>query len=116
VDYLERMDLAYAAADLALCRSGAVTVAELSAVGLPAVFVPLPIGNGEQRRNALPLVEAGAGLLVPDAELTPGWITEHVVPLLADASALSRLATAAARAGVPDADERLASIVLEVAR
>src|SRR3712207_8149958 len=52
VDYLERMDLAYAAADLALCRSGAVTVAELSAVGLPAAFVPLPIGNGEQRRNA----------------------------------------------------------------
>ena len=54
VDYLERMDLAYAAADLALCRAGAVTVAELSAVGLPAAFVPLPIGNGEQRRNALP--------------------------------------------------------------
>jgi UDP-N-acetylglucosamine--N-acetylmuramyl-(pentapeptide) pyrophosphoryl-undecaprenol N-acetylglucosamine transferase len=116
VDYLERMDLAYAAADLALCRSGAVTVAELSAVGLPAVFVPLPIGNGEQRRNALPLVEAGGGLLVPDAELTAAWIGEHVVPLLTDPAALSGLAGAAARAGVPDADERLASIVLEVAR
>jgi UDP-N-acetylglucosamine--N-acetylmuramyl-(pentapeptide) pyrophosphoryl-undecaprenol N-acetylglucosamine transferase len=116
VDYLERMDLAYAAADLALCRSGAVTVAEVSAVGLPAVFVPLPIGNGEQRRNALPLVEAGAGLLVPDAELSAAWITEHVVPLLADPAALSRLAGAAARAGVPDADERLATMVLEVAR
>jgi UDP-N-acetylglucosamine--N-acetylmuramyl-(pentapeptide) pyrophosphoryl-undecaprenol N-acetylglucosamine transferase len=116
VDYLERMDLAYAAADLALCRSGAVTVAEVSAVGLPAVFVPLPIGNGEQRRNALPLVEAGAGLLVPDEELSPAWIAEHVVPLLADPAALSRLAGAAARAGVPDADERLAAIVLEVAR
>ena len=69
VDYLERMDLAYAAADLALCRSGAVTVAELSAVGLPAAFVPLPIGNGEQRRNALPVIEAGGGLLVEDADL-----------------------------------------------
>ena len=61
VDYLERMDLAYAAADLALCRSGAVTVAELSAVGLPAAFVPLPIGNGEQRRNALPVSRPAAG-------------------------------------------------------
>jgi UDP-N-acetylglucosamine--N-acetylmuramyl-(pentapeptide) pyrophosphoryl-undecaprenol N-acetylglucosamine transferase len=116
VDYLERMDLAYAAADLALCRAGAVTVAELSAVGLPAVFVPLPIGNGEQRRNAMPLVDAGGGLLVADADLDAGWITEHVVPLLADPSALTRLAGAAARAGVPDADERLADMVLAVAR
>jgi UDP-N-acetylglucosamine--N-acetylmuramyl-(pentapeptide) pyrophosphoryl-undecaprenol N-acetylglucosamine transferase len=115
VDYLERMDLAYAAADLALCRSGAVTVAELSAVGLPGVFVPLPIGNGEQRRNALPVVEAGGGLLVEDADLTPGWIAEHVVPLLSDPEALAGYARHAAAAGAPDADERLADIVLDVA-
>jgi UDP-N-acetylglucosamine--N-acetylmuramyl-(pentapeptide) pyrophosphoryl-undecaprenol N-acetylglucosamine transferase len=115
VDYLERMDLAYAAADLALCRSGAVTVAELSAVGLPAVFVPLPIGNGEQRRNALPVVDAGGGLLVEDAELTPAWIAGHVVPLLTDPGTLAGYARAAAGAGVPDADERLAEMVLEVA-
>jgi UDP-N-acetylglucosamine--N-acetylmuramyl-(pentapeptide) pyrophosphoryl-undecaprenol N-acetylglucosamine transferase len=115
VDYLERMDLAYAAADLALCRSGAVTVAELSAVGLPGVFVPLPIGNGEQRRNALPVVEAGGGLLVEDADLTPGWIAEHVVPLLTDPEALAAYARHAAAAGAPDADERLADIVLDVA-
>jgi UDP-N-acetylglucosamine--N-acetylmuramyl-(pentapeptide) pyrophosphoryl-undecaprenol N-acetylglucosamine transferase len=115
VDYLERMDLAYAAADLALCRSGAVTVAELSAVGLPAAFVPLPIGNGEQRRNALPVVEAGGGLLVDDADLSPVWIAERLVPLLTDPAALSGYAAHAAAAGVPDADERLADIVLEVA-
>ncbi len=59
VPYLDRMDLAYAAADLAICRSGAMTVAEVTAVGLPAVYVPLPIGNGEQRLNALPVVERG---------------------------------------------------------
>nr|WP_239569403.1 UDP-N-acetylglucosamine--N-acetylmuramyl-(pentapeptide) pyrophosphoryl-undecaprenol N-acetylglucosamine transferase [Geodermatophilus bullaregiensis] len=116
VDYLERMDLAYAAADLALCRSGAVTVAELSAVGLPAAFVPLPIGNGEQRRNALPVVEAGGGLLVEDAELSAAWIQATLVPLLTDPAALSGYAAHAAAAGVPDADERLADIVLEVAR
>jgi UDP-N-acetylglucosamine--N-acetylmuramyl-(pentapeptide) pyrophosphoryl-undecaprenol N-acetylglucosamine transferase len=116
VDYLERMDLAYAAADLALCRSGAVTVAELSAVGLPAVFVPLPIGNGEQRRNALPVVQAGGGLLVEDADLTPAWIESSVVPLLSDPAALAGYARHAAAAGVPDADDRLADIVLAVAR
>jgi UDP-N-acetylglucosamine--N-acetylmuramyl-(pentapeptide) pyrophosphoryl-undecaprenol N-acetylglucosamine transferase len=115
VDYLERMDLAYAAADLALCRSGAVTVAELSAVGLPAAFVPLPIGNGEQRRNALPVVDAGGGLLVEDADLSPTWIEAFVVPLLTDPTALAALARHAAAAGAPDADERLADMVLEVA-
>ncbi|SFD85244.1 undecaprenyldiphospho-muramoylpentapeptide beta-N-acetylglucosaminyltransferase [Blastococcus tunisiensis] len=115
VDYLERMDLAYAAADLALCRSGAVTVAELSAVGLPAAFVPLPIGNGEQRRNALPVVEAGGGLLVEDADLDAGWITDHLVPLLTDPDALAGYARHAAAAGIPDADDRLAGIVLDVA-
>jgi UDP-N-acetylglucosamine--N-acetylmuramyl-(pentapeptide) pyrophosphoryl-undecaprenol N-acetylglucosamine transferase len=116
VDYLERMDLAYAAADLALCRSGAVTVAELSAVGLPAAFVPLPIGNGEQRRNALPVIEAGGGLLVEDADLDAAWIGAHLIPLLTDPSALAGYARHAAAAGVADADERLADIVLDVAR
>ncbi|MFW3173071.1 undecaprenyldiphospho-muramoylpentapeptide beta-N-acetylglucosaminyltransferase [Geodermatophilus sp. CPCC 206100] len=116
VDYLERMDLAYAAADLALCRAGAVTVAELSAVGLPAAFVPLPIGNGEQRRNALPVVEAGGGLLVEDAALSPSWIEEDVVPLLTDPAALAGYAQHAAAAGARDADERLTDIVLEVAQ
>jgi UDP-N-acetylglucosamine--N-acetylmuramyl-(pentapeptide) pyrophosphoryl-undecaprenol N-acetylglucosamine transferase len=115
VDYLERMDLAYAAADLALCRSGAVTVAELAAVGLPAAFVPLPIGNGEQRRNAQPLVDAGGGLLVEDADLSPAWIEQHVVPLLADADRLAGYAAHAKAAGAPDADEKLAQIVVEVA-
>ena len=71
VPYLSRMDLAYAAADLAVCRSGAMTVAEVSAVGLPAIYVPLPIGNGEQRLNALPVVNAGGGVLVDDADLSP---------------------------------------------
>ncbi|WP_082557142.1 undecaprenyldiphospho-muramoylpentapeptide beta-N-acetylglucosaminyltransferase [Modestobacter sp. Leaf380] len=116
VDYLERMDLAYAAADLALCRSGAVSVAELSAVGLPGAFVPLPIGNGEQRRNALPVVEAGGGLLVDDADLTPAWITGTLLPLLTDPARLAELSRHAAAAGVPDADEKLADITLEVAR
>ena len=68
------MDLAYAAADLVVCRAGANTVTELAAVGLPAVFVPLPIGNGEQALNARPVVDAGGGLLVDDADCTPRWV------------------------------------------
>lgn len=63
--YVDRMDLAYAAADLAVCRAGAITCAELAAVGLPAVYVPLPHGNGEQRFNAVPTTEAGGACWWP---------------------------------------------------
>src|SRR5690606_29207273 len=79
--FVDRMDLAYAAADLALCRAGMMTCAELTAVGLPAAYVPLPIGNGEQRRNAAPIVEAGGGLLVDDGDLDAGWIRDTLLPL-----------------------------------
>jgi UDP-N-acetylglucosamine--N-acetylmuramyl-(pentapeptide) pyrophosphoryl-undecaprenol N-acetylglucosamine transferase len=115
VPYLDRMDLAYAAADLALCRAGAMTVAELSAVGLPAVYVPLPIGNGEQRLNALPVVQAGGGLLVDDADLSTAWLREHALPLLTDPSRLSAAGAAAARLGRRHADEALRALVLEAA-
>jgi UDP-N-acetylglucosamine--N-acetylmuramyl-(pentapeptide) pyrophosphoryl-undecaprenol N-acetylglucosamine transferase len=109
------MDLAYAAADLAICRSGAMTVAEVSAVGLPAVYVPLPIGNGEQRLNALPVVDAGGGLLVDDAELTPDFVTERIGTLMRDTAALDQMTRAAALAGHRDAARRVAQIALEVA-
>jgi UDP-N-acetylglucosamine--N-acetylmuramyl-(pentapeptide) pyrophosphoryl-undecaprenol N-acetylglucosamine transferase len=114
--YLDRMDLAYAAADLAICRSGAMTVAEVSAVGLPAVYVPLPIGNGEQRLNALPVVNAGGGLLVDDADLTPEFVGETVAGLLSDAPRLAAMTTAAAMAGHRDAAQKVAEVALEVAR
>ncbi len=114
VDFVDRMDLAYAAADLALCRSGANSVTETAAVGLPAVFVPLPIGNGEQVLNALPVVKAGGGLLVDDAELTTAWVVEHVPGLVVDAERLATMGTAAAAVIPRDADEQLARIVLEV--
>lgn len=115
VPYLDRMDLAYAAADLAICRSGAMTVAEVSAVGLPAVYVPLPIGNGEQRLNALPVVRAGGGVLVSDTDLTPGFVANEVVRILADAPRLRSMTAAAARAGHRDAARRVAEVVIEVA-
>lgn len=116
VPYLERMDLALAAADLAICRSGAITVAELSAVGLPAVFVPLPHGNGEQALNARPVVEAGGGILVPDVELTPARVAREVIAVLTDPHRLATMAAASRVAGHPEADATLATMVLEVAR
>lgn len=115
VPYLERMDLALAAADLAVCRAGAMTVAELSAVGLPALYVPLPHGNGEQALNAAPVVEAGGGLLVPDGELTPSRLAQEVTRVLTDSRRLATMSAAARVAGHPDADDVLARIVLEVA-
>ncbi|MGI9063701.1 MAG: undecaprenyldiphospho-muramoylpentapeptide beta-N-acetylglucosaminyltransferase [Pseudonocardiaceae bacterium] len=116
VPYLERMDLALAAADLAVCRAGALTVAELSAVGLPALYIPLPHGNGEQALNAAPVVEAGGGVLVPDAELTPSRLAQQVTRVLTDPRRLATMSAAARVAGHPDADDVLARIVLEVSQ
>ncbi len=114
--YLSRMDLAYAAADLAICRSGAMTVAEVSAVGLPAVYVPLPIGNGEQRLNALPVTRAGGGIMVSDADLDPDFVASEVVGLITDDAALTAMTAAAAAVGHRDAARRVAGTVVEVAR
>ncbi|WP_432494202.1 undecaprenyldiphospho-muramoylpentapeptide beta-N-acetylglucosaminyltransferase [Kineococcus auxinigenes] len=113
--YLDDMGTAYAAADLVVCRSGAGTVSELTALGLPAVYVPLPIGNGEQRRNAEAVVAAGGGLLVADADLDVAFVRERVVPLLADPGALAAAASAARAFGVLDGDERLAALVAQAA-
>jgi len=113
--FVDRMDLAYAAADLVVCRGGASSVTEAAAVGLPAVFVPLPIGNGEQDLNARPVVDAGGALLVHDAALTPEWVAATVPALAADAARLATMGAAAAALIPRDADERLARIVAETA-
>ncbi|WP_336085998.1 undecaprenyldiphospho-muramoylpentapeptide beta-N-acetylglucosaminyltransferase [Nocardia sp. SSK8] len=116
VPYLSRMDLAYAAADAVVCRSGAMTVAEVSAVGLPAFYVPLPHGNGEQEFNARPVVAQGGGRIVPDAELTPKYVIDEVIPLLLDPDRLAEMSRAAAGAGHRDAADTVAGIVVEAAR
>ncbi len=116
VPFVDRMDLAYAAADLVLCRGGASSVTEAAAVGLPAVFVPLPIGNGEQEHNALPVVRAGGALLVKDADLTADWVADHVPALAADPARLAAMGAAAAALVPRDADVRLATIVRDTAR
>jgi UDP-N-acetylglucosamine--N-acetylmuramyl-(pentapeptide) pyrophosphoryl-undecaprenol N-acetylglucosamine transferase len=108
------MDLAYAAADFVLCRSGAMTCAELTAVGLPAVYVPLPHGNGEQRLNATPIAQRGGGLVIDDSDLSPDWIIQNVLPILRDPERVATMSEAAAAMGRRDADVALARKVLEI--
>jgi len=114
VGYVDRMDYALAAADLMVCRAGANSVVEAAAVGVPAIFVPLPIGNGEQPRNAQPVVDAGGALMVGDADFTAAWVTEHVAALANDRGRLASMSAAASGLIPRDADEKLARIVLEV--
>nr|WP_233153490.1 undecaprenyldiphospho-muramoylpentapeptide beta-N-acetylglucosaminyltransferase [Kineosporia sp. R_H_3] len=115
-EYLDRMDLAYAVADLVVCRAGASTVSEVTAIGLPAAYVPLPIGNGEQRLNAQPVADAGGGLVVDDAACTPEWVRSTLLPLLLDPRRLDDMGRAAAAFGIRDGDERLADLVETAAR
>ena len=112
--FIDRMDLAYASADFALCRAGAMTCAELTAVGLPAAYVPLPIGNGEQRLNALPIVQRGGGMLVADEDLTPAWIRDTLLPVLINIDQVADMSEAAASLGRGDADRRLAEAIIKI--
>ncbi|WP_168583701.1 undecaprenyldiphospho-muramoylpentapeptide beta-N-acetylglucosaminyltransferase [Gephyromycinifex aptenodytis] len=112
-EYADQMELAYAACDLVVARSGANTVCELTAVGLPAIYVPLPIGNGEQRVNAADVISAGGGILVEDSEVTPEWAASTVLGLATDTPRLESMAAAAASIGEREADERLADLVTQ---
>ena len=115
VPYLDRMDLAYAAADLVLGRSGAMTVAELGAVGLPAVYVPLPHGNGEQRLNATAQIAAGAAVIIDDADLTAAAVANQVIPLLVDPARRDPMVAAAVVGSSTNAADVLARIVYGLA-
>ncbi|AMB58709.1 UDP-N-acetylglucosamine--N-acetylmuramyl-(pentapeptide) pyrophosphoryl-undecaprenol N-acetylglucosamine transferase [Microterricola viridarii] len=111
--YCDRMDLALAAADFAVSRAGAGTVSELAALGIPAVFVPYPVGNGEQRFNAAADVAAGGALLVDDAEFLPGWVSSTLLPLLADRAAIARMGEQAASVGALDGSARMVALIRE---
>ena len=110
-EFIDRMDLAYAAGDLIVCRAGANTVTEVAAVGLPAVFVPLPIGNGEQALNAHPVVGAGGGVLIEDASFTASWVEHALIPMVKDRERLDFMASAASGIVHRDAAERLAHMI-----
>jgi len=111
--YCDRMDLAFAAADVAVSRAGAATLSELTALGVPAVYIPYPVGNGEQRFNAESVLTAGGGVLVEDASFTPEWVSRELLPLLADDARIRAMGEAAASVGRTDGDERMVDLVLD---
>jgi UDP-N-acetylglucosamine--N-acetylmuramyl-(pentapeptide) pyrophosphoryl-undecaprenol N-acetylglucosamine transferase len=105
-----------ARAGLVICRAGASTVAELTAVGRPAILVPYPHATDDhQSVNAAALTDAGAGWLMRQPEFTPAVLTARLGDLLADPAPLGRAAVAALALGRPDAAERLANLVLLLA-
>jgi UDP-N-acetylglucosamine--N-acetylmuramyl-(pentapeptide) pyrophosphoryl-undecaprenol N-acetylglucosamine transferase len=111
LDYCDRMDLALAAATAVVSRAGSATVSELSALGIPAVYVPYPVGNGEQRFNAAGVVNAGGGVLVDDAEFTPEWVRTELLPLLGDEPRLAEMSTTAEKVGMRDGTARMMNLI-----
>jgi UDP-N-acetylglucosamine--N-acetylmuramyl-(pentapeptide) pyrophosphoryl-undecaprenol N-acetylglucosamine transferase len=116
IAYCDRMELAIAAADLAVARSGAATVSEFSAVGLPAIYVPYPVGNGEQALNAKDSVASGAAILVKDADFTPDFVSSVVVPLASDSKRLAGMSVASSVVAIADGAQRLYRLVAELKR
>jgi UDP-N-acetylglucosamine--N-acetylmuramyl-(pentapeptide) pyrophosphoryl-undecaprenol N-acetylglucosamine transferase len=116
VRYEDQMHLAYAAADLVVARSGATTVAELAALGVPSVLVPWPLATEDhQTANARTLADAGAAVLVPETELTPERLAREVERLATDRAALGAMAERAGALGHRDAADRIAALVEDVA-
>jgi UDP-N-acetylglucosamine--N-acetylmuramyl-(pentapeptide) pyrophosphoryl-undecaprenol N-acetylglucosamine transferase len=116
VVYEDDMPTLYAAADIALCRSGATSVAELAAVGLPSVLVPLPGAPGDhQSANARYLVDAGAAVLLPDPQCDARRVDAEVGGLLREPALLARMAAAARSVARLDAGDHVARLVDEIA-
>ena len=109
--YCDRMDLALAIADLAVCRAGTATVAELSGLGVPAVFVPYHSGNGEQRFNAKDAVDAGGAIMVSNAHFTPAWVDAELVPLLRSRATIAEMAALISTVGTLDGTDRMVALV-----
>ncbi|MEO1291623.1 MAG: undecaprenyldiphospho-muramoylpentapeptide beta-N-acetylglucosaminyltransferase [Pseudomonadota bacterium] len=106
-----------AEAHLVICRAGASTIAEVTAIGRPSVLAPYPAAmDDHQSANARSLVERHAALLVPDAEMTPEHLVSLIGPLLSDPHRLQRMALAAQQLGKPHAAEDLADLVERLSR
>ncbi|HEX7025129.1 MAG TPA: glycosyltransferase, partial [Gemmatimonadales bacterium] len=107
-DFLDPMADAYAVADLAVSRAGMMTVAELSAWGIPSVLIPLPTAAADhQTPNARVMAEAGGAIHLPQGELGPARLGEIVTGLFQSPDRLLQMAQAAARRGRPEAAQRI---------
>jgi UDP-N-acetylglucosamine--N-acetylmuramyl-(pentapeptide) pyrophosphoryl-undecaprenol N-acetylglucosamine transferase len=105
-----------AAVDLVIARAGALTIAEISACGLPAIYVPYPFAAADhQTSNAQALVEAGAGVMVRDAELGRADLLQRAAAMLADAEGMKQMSENAGKLGRPDATEKIVDEILHLA-
>lgn len=109
--YVDRMDLAFALADAVVSRAGAATVSEISALGIPTVYVPYAVGNGEQALNAASAVRAGAAVLIPDADFTAERVRSEVIPLLRDDARRAAMTAAAASVGTRAGTENVVAMI-----
>lgn len=109
--YVDRMDLAFALADLIVSRAGSATVSEISALGIPAVYVPYAVGNGEQRLNAASAVNAGAAMLIDDSEFTAQTVRDTIVALLHDRERIDQMAAAAENVGIRTGTENVIALI-----
>jgi UDP-N-acetylglucosamine--N-acetylmuramyl-(pentapeptide) pyrophosphoryl-undecaprenol N-acetylglucosamine transferase len=114
VRYLDQMELALAASDFAVARAGAATVSEFSAIGLPALYIPYPVGNGEQKFNLQDVLAAGGAVTISDSEFTPEYVRSTLIPMLSDNKALAQMSESAKQAGVLDGTERFIGLIDEV--
>ena len=116
VPYIDTIGDAYAAADLVVCRSGASTLAEVTAWGLPAVLIPYPHAlAGEQEANARVLAQAGAAEVYRESDLPPTRLAERLGALLQDPERRRAMGEASRRLGRPDAAERVVDLLLQAA-
>lgn len=112
VPYEDRMGELYRAADVCVCRAGAMTVAELLVSGVPAVLIPLPgAPKDHQTRNAEVLVEVGAAVLLPDGQCTGERLASELAALLADPDRLEAMGAAARTLGHADAAAKVAELI-----
>ncbi len=111
VEYCSHMDAALAAATVVISRAGSATVSELCALGIPAVYVPYPVGNGEQRFNAASVVKAGGGVMVLDKDFSSQWISRELVPLLRDEQKLVEMGQKAHSVGIVDGTSRMVNLI-----
>ena len=114
--FIDDMADAYAWADLVICRAGALTIAELTAAGLGAILVPFPHAvDDHQARNAESFVSRGAGIVIPESELTPQRLMDELAALLKRPGRLTEMGERASALALPDALTNIADACLEFA-
>lgn len=114
VRYLDQMELALEASDFAVARAGAATVSEFSAIGLPALYIPYPVGNGEQKFNLQDVLAAGGAVTISDSEFTTEYVRSTLIPMLSDNKRLAKMSESARESGVLDGTERFVALIDEV--